>query len=139
MKTVNWIIDETLGLIVLGSLTFPGTPPPSALFGLTGSVYHDSCNGIFHLLDAGTSKVLVLFCHSYMPVFVMSRHRSSPGFDIYAEDPLALKYINKHKISVKLPYKTLRLAACNRIKICYKTAHWLKCLVTLANIKSLLH
>lgn len=52
--------------------------------------YHDSFEGIFKLLNAGIGKVLVLFFHLHMPVLVVSGHCSSPGFHIYAEDPLAL-------------------------------------------------
>lgn len=59
-------------------------------FQLNVSFYHDSSEGIFSLLNAGIGKILVLFFHLHLPVLVVSGHYASPGFYIYAEDPLAL-------------------------------------------------
>lgn len=52
--------------------------------------YHDCFEGIFNLFNAGVGEVLVLIFTLHMPVSVVSRHCTSPGFYIYAEDPLAL-------------------------------------------------
>lgn len=58
--------------------------------------YHDSFEGIFNLLNVGIGKISVLFFHLDMPVLVVSGHCASPGFYIYAEDPMALVKQNKN-------------------------------------------
>lgn len=53
--------------------------------------YHDSFEGILHLLSAAIGYVLVPFPHLHVPGVVVCGHSASPGFHIYAEDSMALK------------------------------------------------
>lgn len=86
-----WTIDWTLDTSVPDSLTFRFS---GWYFNILAKCvfffYRDSFEGIFNLLNAGIGKVLVLFFHLHMPLLVVSGHCASPGFYIYAEDPMAL-------------------------------------------------
>lgn len=52
--------------------------------------YRDGLERVLKLFDAGVAQVRILLFHLKVPLLAVSRHQTSPRFDVDAEDAFAL-------------------------------------------------